>query len=90
MNKLLTRYWFEFEYDGKWGLSTYRCGVTAFTYDDAINIMRKSVFQDNEMPVIKKCIENVDIRDLDQNHVVLNMRPPSIRGVWYPMRYDTL
>jgi len=27
---------------------------------------------------------DVDVRELDQRHVVPNMGPPSIFGVWYP------
>jgi hypothetical protein len=29
-------------------------------------------------------VEDVDVRDLDQNHVIPNMGPPNFRGVWYP------
>jgi hypothetical protein len=39
------------------------------------------------MPKVKKCIENIDIRDLDQNHVVLNMNPPVYRGIWYAIGF---
>jgi hypothetical protein len=33
-------------------------------------------------------IENVAIEDLDQGHVVPNMKPHILWGVWYPMGYD--
>jgi hypothetical protein len=29
-------------------------------------------------------IENVDIRTLDQNHVVPNIGPCNVHGLWYP------
>jgi hypothetical protein len=25
------------------------------------------------------------VRDLDQGHVIPNMGPPNLRGVWFPM-----
>jgi hypothetical protein len=32
-------------------------------------------------------IEDVDVTTLDANHVLPNMMPPSVRGVWYPIGY---
>jgi hypothetical protein len=32
-----------------------------------------------------RIIVDVDVRDLDQGHVIPNMGPPNLRGVWYPM-----
>jgi len=40
------------------------------------------------MPEIKKVIENVDVSTLDAGHVLPNMSPPNIRGVWFPLRYN--
>jgi hypothetical protein len=85
----MKRYWFNFEIeDGK--SSEYPagvilgCGVTAFSYQDAINILREKVFTGGEMPKIRKVIEDVNINDLDQDHIIPNMRPPIYRGVWFP------
>ena len=36
------------------------------------------------MPAIKNVIENIQFKDLDQNHVVPNMGPITERGIWYP------
>lgn len=36
------------------------------------------------VPVIREVIEDIDVRDLDQSHVVPHMDDPSIRGVWFP------
>jgi hypothetical protein len=67
------------------------CGITAFNYIDALNILSETIFKDKKMPGIKKCIENIDIRNLDQNHVIPNMWAPNIRGIWYPLGYqDTI
>lgn len=29
-------------------------------------------------------VPDVDVRTLDEGHVIPNMGPPAIRGVWYP------
>jgi hypothetical protein len=36
------------------------------------------------MPSPLAVIEDVDVRELDQGHVVPNMGDPTVRGVWYP------
>lgn len=74
-NPLLRRYWFETrEHIG--------IGVTAFSVDDARNLIDDaSLAWDYE---VLEVVENVDIRDLDQGHVVPNMGPVNFRGVWYP------
>jgi len=39
---------------------------------------------------IASSVEDVDVRTLDQGHVIPNMLPPDRRGVWYPMGYESL
>jgi hypothetical protein len=91
MRTLVTRYWFEFESsqinDLPPGL-TWGCGITAYDYSDAISILRLKVFKGQEIPELKITKENIDIRTLDQRHIVINMRDPSLRGVWFPAVYD--
>lgn len=88
----LTRFWFEFDRDSlPTGLGiALGCGVTAWSYDDAINILEEEVFRDVAFPKIKKVDENIDISTLDRSHVLPNMLPPNVRGVWYPIGYSTL
>ncbi len=85
------RFWFEFEIETAFkyppGIGI-GCGVTALAYDDALKIMDEKIFFSIKRPPIKKTIENVDIRELDQGHVVPNMKPPNYRGVWFPLGYD--
>ena len=74
----LKRFWFEFQKEPALPQEVWMgCGVTAYDFDDAINLLKQRVFKTNEIPVIINCKENVDIRNLDQNHVVLNMLPPN-------------
>ncbi len=90
-NKFLIRFWFEFEGgDELFALGLkLGCGITAFSYEDAIYILKKEIFGNESLPIIRNCIENIDIRDLDQGHIVPNIfLTPSFRGVWYPMGYN--
>jgi hypothetical protein len=41
-----------------------------------------------EIPELKDKKENIDVRTLDQRHVIPNMKDPTLRGVWFPMGYD--
>lgn len=76
-NPLLRRYWFKTRED-------LGIGVTAYSVDDARNLI------DNEacsLPwdyEVLEVVEDVDVRDLDQDHVVPNVGPVNFRGVWYP------
>lgn len=94
-NPLLRRYWVEFDVPGSreplsdeaevdtrdWRLCA--CGVTAFTVDDALQMIRELLYRDEAMPPIRKVIEDVDITTLDQ-HVRPNIGVPIWRGIWYP------
>jgi hypothetical protein len=72
--KLLTRYWINV--DDLMGI-----GVTAYSIEDALSILANEGI---EYDRIKGIVENIDVRELDQGHVMPNMGPPSFRGVWYP------
>jgi hypothetical protein len=72
---LLTRFWFDLE--DKRGI-----GVTAYSREDA-----EYLINNEEGWVGRKVvsvIENVDIRTLDQEHIIPNMGAPNFRGIWYP------
>lgn len=89
--KDLRPYWFEFEiapgdldqnpsYAGlSWG-----CGVTAYGYDDAIDILRQTIFRQDPLPKIARVVENIEISQLDEGHVRPNMTTPFARGIWFP------
>ncbi len=77
-NPLLRRYWF------KTKEFFYGIGVTAYSLKDAQNLVQESIpyvnWNFNELEVI----ENIDISNLDEGHVLPNMGAPNFRGVWYP------
>ena len=82
----LIRYWFEFNFaDSGLHPSLLRgCGVTAYSYDDALRLLSEYVFKGNCLPPIANVIENVDVSTLDTNHILPNMGVCIWRGVWYP------
>ncbi|MEO6303787.1 MAG: hypothetical protein ABIP51_11515 [Bacteroidia bacterium] len=89
MNNKLIRFWFKFDNNTNLvplGL-VCGCGITAFNYDDALNIMKEKIFKEENIPEIIIKIENVDICTLDQGHVVPNMYSPNYRGIWFPIGY---
>jgi hypothetical protein len=78
----LHRFWFDF--DSPQLGTPAGCGVTAINEGDAKSLLREVVFE-GELPAINRVLCDVDVRDLDQGHVVPNMGDPSIRGVWFPL-----
>ncbi len=88
----MTRYWFEFDftdYIGEIPSGVYLgCGVTAYNYSQAMSIIKNKIFNNMELPKISKSIENVDIRELDQGHVIPNMSAPIYIGIWFPIGYQ--
>jgi hypothetical protein len=84
--QMLTRFWFKFSPLPPSPLNL-GCGVTAHDYDDAISLLKQSVFVENEIPTIVEVITNVDVSTLDQGHVAPNMEVPIFRGVWFPQGY---
>lgn len=80
----LKRYWFQFESPGSPGALNLGCGVTAYDYDDAISVLRTSIFRNREMPTITDYKENVDISTLDPKHILPNIGSVLVRGVWWP------
>lgn len=88
---ILTRYWFEFvisdqdlqRYNNYGGLGL-GCGVTAYTYEDALAVLAEQLFRGEPIPPVRKVIEDVDVSTLDAGHVLPNMGVPAWRGVWFP------
>ena len=74
-----TRYWIELQEDTGFGY-----GVTAVDETDALTLLRERIFQGGEMPPVRRIEPNVDVSQLDPNHVLPNAGPPVWRGVWYP------
>jgi hypothetical protein len=80
----LIRFWFTLtDLDDILSFKNY--GVTAYNYDDAIQLLKRDAFANGDLPKIKSVIENVNVSTLDKNHIIPNMLPCNLRGIWYPM-----
>lgn len=80
--ELLTAYWIvPPERRGPHGF-----GVTAYSLDDALNIIRSLGYADYLPQDLSslKITEGVRYADLEANHVRANMGPIVVRGLWYP------
>jgi hypothetical protein len=83
----MKRYWFTFEKLERPSPLSFGCGVTAHDYQDALAIMRDSVFQ-GHAPPIKDVVEDVDVSRLEAKHVLPNLGNVLIRGIWFPLGYE--
>ncbi len=86
---LLHRYWFSLGNTPKCNPLGFGCGITAFTHQDAVEILHSKVFAklEGQAPTIDYVIEDLDVGDLDQGHVIPNMGMVLVRGVWFPLGY---
>ncbi|MGE9310634.1 hypothetical protein ACLOAU_03285 [Niabella sp. CJ426] len=88
----MIRYWLEFDFNDYMGSIPaglhLGCGITAFSSEHALALLKSKVFKDEVLPRISKCISNVNIKTLNQGHIVSNMKPPVYIGIWFPLGYD--
>jgi hypothetical protein len=94
MEAKLHRYWFVGDGGDRFGVTGI--GVTAFTEDDARAIVRQAILGSPGRQLAARplwsvesvdkgeVIVDVDIRLLDQGHVIPNMGLVVDRGVWWP------
>ncbi|MDE1461026.1 hypothetical protein [Spartinivicinus poritis] len=86
----LHRFWFRFDFkldDGSPPGLLMGCGVTAYNYDDALELLKSKVFKDI-VPPPKSVEEDVDVSTLDTGHVLPNMGNVTVRGIWFPLGYE--
>ena len=85
---LLRRYWFSFEPVPEPTPLNLGCGITAFSNEDAINILNQKIIPRRGGLKIAEVLEDVDVSLLDPKHVFPNIGSVHIRGVWFPKGYD--
>ena len=73
----LRRFWFSMP--GALGI-----GVTAYSRSEAESLAREAAARLGRSFDLATVTEDIDIRDLDQDHVVPNIGPVNFRGVWFP------
>ena len=77
-NTLLHRYWFKTKVG-------FGIGVTAYSIEDARRLIYEVIRPQGWESEVLEIIVDVDVRELDQGHVIPNMGPPNFRGVWHPL-----
>jgi hypothetical protein len=82
--KLLTRYWFTFTKTSKPSPLNIGCGVTAFSYADALDLLRERLAPE-DLARVAGHSANIDVSTLDPGHVLPNMGIVSNRGIWFPI-----
>jgi hypothetical protein len=84
MSAELRRFWLKFDSDDvRHGLGY---GVTAWTENDALQIVQSDVLGGEPLPTFTLQAD-VDIPTLDPGHILPNMESPNWRGIWYPRGY---
>ena len=88
---MLTRYWIEFEPPDPFDLDEddppvppRTCGVTATSLDDALALIRHTVFGGTPLPPVRHVYDHVDTAMLTMWHIGPTSMRPTERGVWYP------
>ena len=77
----LQTYWFSFPENPYFPIGL---GVTAWSLSDAYAMLEANGYDYHKRASRLEVREGVMVTDLDQNHVVPNMGPIVVRGVWYP------
>ena len=87
----MRRFWLEFENpkDVPAGMG-WGCGITANSLDDALSLLRERALKNRDIPTIKRIVEDVNIEELDSGHIRPNMGNIFVRGIWYPLGFDTI
>ncbi|MGD1893405.1 MAG: hypothetical protein ACFB15_22790 [Cyclobacteriaceae bacterium] len=64
-------------------------GVTAWTEEDALNLIQDNLLKEGLNPSIKSMKEITSLNELDQNHVLPNMGEFASRGIWFPFGFTS-
>ena len=84
---MIKRFWFNFSEQPLPIGVQHGCGLSAYDYEDALELLKNKVFKDMGLPDIENVIQDVDVSTLDSGHVLPNIGNVSIRGVWFPLGY---
>ena len=80
-DSLLTAFWISFPEDTNFPLGL---GVTAYGIDDAYSLLEERGYEFHKQAKSINVKEQVTVEELDYSHIVQNMGPIVVRGVWYP------
>jgi hypothetical protein len=82
--KDLKFYWIRFYNPPDYNPISLGCGITAFSYNDAMQLAQNMLSKQNLNLDIMSVEEGVDILSLDAGHVIPNIGLTTERGVWFP------
>ena len=77
----LKTYWFSFPENPYFPIGL---GVTAWSLSDAYALLEANGYDFHKHASRVEVREGITVADLDQMHVVGNMGPIVVRGIWYP------
>jgi hypothetical protein len=80
----LKRYWFTFTKGPVPSPLNIGCGVSASSYEDALELMQERFGRELLQRVVGH-VDNIDVSTLDPGHVLPNMGVVSNRGIWFPL-----
>ncbi len=83
----LKRFWIEFENAPKFSPLGIGMGITCENIRIALAMADTAIKNRGLVLNVRSIAEDIDVRTLDQTHVVPNMGVVSNRGVWFPMGY---
>jgi hypothetical protein len=96
MPATLRRFWFEFNLPpigaaqpDAWRHLRLGCGVTGYDEADCRRLLESHLLGTDPWPEETAVISDVDVRTLDGGHVLPNMEPPNVRGIWFPRGFQT-
>ncbi len=84
----LIRYWFVTSPENRFGPGNF--GVTAYSKEEGIEMIIKAMTSLGLQQLLTnlnedtEVIANIDIRILDEGHIIPNMGVVTYEGVWYP------
>ena len=76
-HRRLRRFWFPLE-------RQFGIGVTAATEEEALALATETKERYGFVGQFGPVVVDVDVSTLDEKHVLPNIGPPVVRGVWYP------
>lgn len=87
-NNHLKHYWFGFDLknysNDSFIASMLGYGVTAYSTEDAKDLLMKEIFNNMELPTLISLKENIKVSDIEANHVAPNIGLFIEKGVWFP------
>ena len=77
----LIAFWISFPEDSSFPVGL---GVTAWSLEDAYRLLDAHGYDFHRRAARVSVRERISVADLDYRHVVMNMGPIVVRGIWYP------